>query len=81
MELISDIKILVSACENGSSSDLSGDNEGTVGRSTTSTVVDFLNHKAYKTIILFQSQALLYIFEFIHLAFTSQLGNASNWSE
>ena len=53
MELISDIKILVSACENGSSSDLSADDAGTVGRSSTSTAVDSLNHKAYKTIILF----------------------------
>ena len=69
-ELISDIKILVAACENGSSTDEFGSDSATVGRASTA-ASDSLNHKAYKTIILFQSQALLFIFEFIHHAFTS----------
>ena len=68
-ELIGNIKILVAACENGSTAeDLAGTGSSTVGRQNGGEL-DSLNHKAYKTIILFQSEPLLMIFDFISEAF------------
>ena len=69
-ELIGNIKILVAACENGSTAeDLAGTGSSTVGRQNGGEL-DSLNHKAYKTIILFQSEPLLMIFDFISGAFS-----------
>ena len=68
-ELVGNIKILVAACENGSSADdLTGSGSQAVRRSTHNEL-DSLNHKAYKTIILFQSEPLLQIFDFISETF------------
>jgi len=74
-ELISCINLLVSACENGSNQESEGSVNGDTGSDNPGS--DTLNHKAYKTVLLFKNSTLLHIFEVMKDVFVSNLNNRS----